>query len=91
MICVKNEDDLNCSEEMIECPDVRLLFLKTNLNFTWSKIKMDNIDKEVFDGLPTDLKIELLTDYKEKLKRNKGAQFESFPEVISFYKYFKYY
>jgi hypothetical protein len=54
-------------------------------------MKMDNIDKEVFDGLPTDLKIELLTDYKEKLKRNKGAQFESFPEVISLCKFFKYY
>ncbi len=33
MIYVKDEDDLNWSEEMIECPDVRLLFLITNLNF----------------------------------------------------------
>ena len=40
------------------------------------------MDPEVFNALPIDIKIELLTDYKEKLKRNKAAEFESFPEVI---------
>ncbi len=44
--------------------------------------KMQNIDQEVFDSLPPDIQIELLTSYKEALKAKKSENFEEFPEVF---------
>ena len=43
---------------------------------------INKVDPEVFESLPDDLKIELLTQYKEKLKNKKSQTFNDFPQVI---------
>ena len=42
---------------------------------------MENIDKDVFENLPPEIQIELLSNYKETLKAKKSQTFEEFPEV----------
>lgn len=46
---------------------------------------MQNIDQEVFESLPADIQIELLTTYKEALKSKKSEKFEEFPEVFIYF------
>ncbi len=41
---------------------------------------MEDVDPEVFDSLPPDIQIEILTNYKESLKSKKSQNFEEFPE-----------
>ena len=39
------------------------------------------MDKDVFEGLPVDIQIELLAGYKDELKSKKRRSFEQFPDV----------
>ena len=52
-----------------------------NLPVKWRWFQIEDLDQEVFEALPADIKIEILTNYKEKLKSRKSHSFEQFPEV----------
>jgi hypothetical protein len=43
---------------------------------------LNKVDPEVFESLPDELKYELLTQYKKKLRAKKSQSFEEFPQVI---------
>jgi hypothetical protein len=42
---------------------------------------LEKIDPEVFESLPDEIKFELLTQYKQKLKSKKSQTYEEFPQV----------
>ena len=43
---------------------------------------MEDMDKEVFESLPPEIQIEILTSNKEALKSKKSHSFDEFPRVF---------
>lgn len=52
-------------------------------------IDLEDMDPDVFESLPDDIKFDILLDQKQRLKEKKSLDYEEFPQVLSLVNFLK--